>query len=119
LDKEARNLPPDWRLYIYYNRGSKLRYSGLSAMGNLNTGSVSILSEISYPPFGYVLTVTPGEPPDQRLAEITFFSAFRYADCTTLQVMLPTLETHLFYPGDYRSKQEILDCAAQSKSPPT
>ena len=116
LNRESRDLPPRFRLFVYYNIEGKLRYVGTSGMVDFNTGAITVLNEISFPPFGYVLTID-SEPPDKRLAEITFFKHFLYNELATLEVRLPVLPTMLMYPGDYRSRQEILEQRAQSVSP--
>lgn len=107
LNRESRAISDSFRMFVYYNLGAKLRYAGVSGQVNLETGRVSILSEITYPPFGYVLSID-SDPPDERLAEVTFFRRYLFNELARLEVRLPVLPSHLAYPGDYRSKTEIL-----------
>lgn len=79
----------------------------MAAKVNVVTYKGMLLSEISYPPFGYVLTID-SEPPDNRLYEITHFSTYGYQDFKIMTLKLPVLPTHLGYPGDYRNKDDIL-----------
>jgi hypothetical protein len=58
--------------------------------------------EISFPPFGYMLTLD-SEPEDKRLTEITGFKQFQYWDIDMLRLNLNVLPTHGPMMGDYRS----------------
>ena len=107
LNRESRGLPPSFRLYLYYNITGKLRYAGLSSQVDTKTGNITLISEITYPPFGYVLTID-SDPPNERLGDISFFDKYSYNELGRLEIMLPTLPTHLLYPGDYRTRSEIL-----------
>lgn len=113
LNKDNRYLPSKFRFFIYFNTGDKFRYNGLSAKADLNTGSVETLTEISYPPFGYVMTVD-SEPPDESLLEITHFSQYQYDDFKLMDLRPPVLPTATFWPGDYRTKEEVREQAAEA-----
>ncbi len=64
------------------------------------------MNEISFPPFGYLLTFD-SEPPDNRLFEITHFSHYSYNERKEMWLRLTVLPTYLPYPGDYRTKERI------------
>ncbi|WP_181646106.1 hypothetical protein [Paenibacillus anseongensis] len=64
------------------------------------------MSEIAFPPMGYVMTFN-SEPPDSRLVEITHFTRYGYNDFETVFLNFSQLPVHLFMPGDYRTKEEI------------
>ena len=64
------------------------------------------MSEINYPPFGYLMTID-SESPDKRLFEITHFANYNYNEFKVMTLKLPVLPTHLGYPGDYRTEKEI------------
>lgn len=113
LNKDKRYLPPKFRFFVYFNPGDRFRYSGLSARADLDTGKVNTLTEISYPPFGYVMTVD-SEPPDDRLLEITHFSRYRYQDFKVMDLKPPVLPTATYWPGDYRTREEVRQQAAES-----
>lgn len=111
LNREERNLPTDIRLFVYYNFGSKLRSSGIMGVVGIgpnakHPGRTTILSEIAYPPFGYVMTID-SEPPDERLVEISHFSGYKYNEFAVTEVRLPVLPTHTLFPGDYRTREEV------------
>ena len=68
--------------------------------------------DLSFPPFGYLLTIN-STPPDPQLFEISHFARFEYQEFAVMELRLPTLETHLMNPGDYRTKPEIYRDAAE------
>jgi hypothetical protein len=104
LNPELKYLPPKYRFFVYYNLSRRLRYVGF--MVRSDPRGIVAMGEISYPPFGYVMTLD-SPPPDNRLLEITSFSRFDYTESKMLQLRLPTLPVETAFPGDYRSAQEI------------
>lgn len=108
LNRDYRYLSPKYRLFVYYNTGNRLRSSGVSAMVDFNTHKICVLSEMNYFPYGYVFTFD-SSPPDRRLVEITHFSKYGYKEFKILEMRLPVLPTHLFFPGDYRTKEQIME----------
>lgn len=105
LNREEQGLPPDVRFFTYYNAGTphdKLRYAPPMYKMNIETGLHSMFSEITFPPFGYVMVMGNTEPPDPSLVDITYFSRFRYNAVREITLQLPTMPTHLRMPGDYR-----------------
>jgi hypothetical protein len=106
LNKESRYLPPKYRFFVYYNISGKFRSMGVSGILNTKTGKSSTVCEISYPPFGYMMTFA-SDPPDNRLFEITHFSRYTYNEFHTQEMKMPVLPTYLPYPGDYRTKEQI------------
>ncbi|HZO90247.1 MAG TPA: hypothetical protein VFB38_18110 [Chthonomonadaceae bacterium] len=113
LCKEKRYLPPKFRFFVYYNIEGCYRYAGITAGMRIDRGKHSLFSEISFPPFGYVMALD-SEPPDERLFEITHFSRYRYNDFLDTEMHLPVLPTHLALPGDYRTKEEIREQIARA-----
>jgi len=107
LNRDYRYISPKYRFFVYYNTGGRLRSSGVSAMVDINTGSVCVLSEMNYFPYGYVMTFESA-PPDPRLFEITHFSRYGYNTFEVMGLKLPVLPTHLWFPGDYRTREQIL-----------
>ena len=107
LNKEKMYLSPKYRVFVYYNIEGRFRTVGGAAITNLNKGGKPIsLSEISFPPFGYMITFG-SNPPDDRLFEIKHFARYDYSEWTPMELKLPVLPTHLAIPGDYRTKDEI------------
>ncbi|TET45196.1 hypothetical protein E3J62_08085 [candidate division TA06 bacterium] len=114
LYRYMKYLPPKYRFFTYYNTTGRFRCCGTTVLGDMS-GNVSLISEITYPPFGYVMTIG-SDPPDKRLFEITHFSRFGYLEPKVMTMSLPVLPTHLVYPGDYRTKEEIIQQRIQAES---
>jgi hypothetical protein len=116
LDRDRKYLSPGYRFFIYYNTTGRFRFSGIVGQMNVLTPGAkpTIMSEITFPPFGYLMTLD-SEPPDNRLYEITHFSSYDYDEFKVMTLKLPVLPTHLAYPGDYRTKEEILQQVARSR----
>lgn len=108
LHKESQYENSQIRVFIYYNIQGVIRYESDFVLGKLDTGKVLRISEITFPPMGYVL-ITNGEKIDDRLVEITHFGGFSYDEEVEISQQLPILPTHLKFVGDYRTKQEIED----------
>lgn len=115
LNRDKMYLPPKYRFFVYFNRGAatdKMRYLGFTAKMHFYTHERWLLSEISFPPFGYVFTID-SEPPDRRLFEITHFSRYRYNDFKVQEMEPVVLDTPTVVPADYRTPQEVVKEAAQ------
>lgn len=74
---------------------------------NIDEGKTTLISEITFPPFGYVLTIE-SEIPDRRLFDISSFARYRYNDCKVLEMKPVVLDTPTFVPGDYRTPKEVM-----------
>lgn len=106
LDRERKYLPPDIRFYTYYTLGSKTRSVGVAGQIKLGSSQINVMSEIAFPPFGYLMTF--GDTiADSRVVEITRFARYNYGEFEVLSIQLPILETHTPFPGDYRTLAEI------------
>lgn len=111
LDKERRGLPPKYRFFVYYHLMSSSRNAGVSAWVDTSTGVSRVLSEVCFPPFGYVLSFDGG-PPHPDMFEITHFAQYGYQEFAVTEVRMPLLPTHLGFPGDYRTEEQIARDAA-------
>ncbi len=108
LDKERRYLAPTYRVFVYYNNVGRARFSKFSGVLDIEKGTSVLMSEITFPPFGYVLTLE-SPPPDPRLIEITHFARSDYDTRLSLPLRLPVLPTHVWVPGDYREHGQIIE----------
>ena len=113
LDRRMRHLHPRYRIYIYYNHGGMHRATPISAKLDLKTSTMehvrtSLMAEISYPPFGYLMAID-SERPDPGIVDITFFADCAYDQLRTLSMHYPVYATHTFFPGDYRSTARIVE----------
>ena len=114
LNKERRYLPPQYQFYVYYNYVGQLRSQSVAGKFNVYTGVKEVFSEITYPPFGYVLSFD-SQPPSDKLEDITYFANYGYDDFRSIQLRPPVLPTHILLPGDYRSDSEIFEQIARSE----
>jgi hypothetical protein len=114
LSKEKRYLPPQYHVYVYYNLAGLFRYHGVGAVGNFNGGVHSVFSEITYPPYGYVLSLK-SLAPDKRLYEITHFARYGYMDFRDIEMRPPVLPTDSPLPGDYRTKEQMYEDRAKNE----
>jgi hypothetical protein len=114
-NREEKGLPTGVRFYAYFNWQGRLRYNPISGLSNFVEGKVNVFSEITYPPFGYVMTLGT-EAPDSRLFDITHFAWSDYHETRSEFLGLPVLPTHLVgASGDYRNLEEILEQGARSQ----
>lgn len=104
LNRDEKYIDPRLRIYCFLTKTPIGRSSGISAVGGAR--SMSIFSELSFPPLGFVMTFN-SPPPDERLLEITSFSRYDYNFFDVFFLKAPILETHLYLPGDYRTKEQI------------
>ncbi len=113
LDRERRYLHPRYRVFAYYNTEGTFRFLGDGLVAyNLYQQRMYQTTEITFPPFGYVLTVD-GSQPDPRLYEISRFARYGYDEFEVAALHLPVLPTHLPIPNDYRTREEIEADAAR------
>lgn len=113
LDRDRRHLPSKFRLYTYYNGVGRMRHIGVVYAFNFGEPHGRLFSEITFRPFGYVLTIDT-EPPARGLCDITHFSRYPYNVQESLPIKAPVLPTYLNLPGDYRSKKEIYEALHQN-----
>jgi hypothetical protein len=56
------------------------------------------------------------EKPDNRLVDISFFANYRYHEYIPIALRLPVLPVITYFPGDYRSREQIHRDAAANQS---
>lgn len=108
LNRDVRHLPSDVRLYAFYTISNRMRSSGLSGMITLEGGgSRSLFAEITFPPFGFVLTMG-SSPPDGTLCDITAFAGCDYNDQLEMWLRMPIKPIYTYFPGDYRTEEQVI-----------
>jgi hypothetical protein len=100
-DRYAQWLDPRYRFWAYYVAPGPLRMTPFACVMNTEKGGMFSGMEISFPPFGYMLTFD-SKPEDDRLTEITGFRSFQYWDRDMIRLRLNVLPTHGPMMGDYR-----------------
>jgi hypothetical protein len=117
LNRDSKYLNPNYRFFIYYcsrNEDNVYRRNGMSALGDINKHTFTVISEISHPPFGYVMTID-SQPDDSRLCEITNFANFGYNEFIHFSRKLSVLPTVTQFSGDYRTQEEVYEQVVQTK----
>jgi hypothetical protein len=112
IDRDRKYLSSRYRFFVYFNSQGRHRAVGTSGMLHIGTGAMHVMSELTYPPFGYLL-VFDNAAPDDRLFEISHFARYDYGQFEVMELRLPVLPTHTSFPGDYRSKEQIFRDAAR------
>jgi hypothetical protein len=103
LNKEEKYLPNRIQIYAYYNFEGNLRYNSVTVAGP----SMSVFSEIAFPPLGFVICYDNSPPPDDRMYNISFFAESGYNEFREVTLHMPALPTHLQVAGTYLTKKEI------------
>lgn len=117
LDRRRKYLPARYRFFVYFNIEGRHRALGTAGMLNIRSGAIHVMSELNYPPYGYLL-VFDNAPPDDRLFEITHFARYDYGQFKVMELRLPVLPTHTSYPGDYRTREQIFNESGREREPP-
>lgn len=113
LNKESRALPPDIDVCLGLYRGPLARVSGMAGKLDIASGSTELISEVAYPPFALRLISNSG--PVGRLGSISHFSNYGFRDPADLSLTVVVGEGHTPYPGDYRTKEQVLADASESR----
>jgi len=115
LDKKQKGLEiKNYGLYLYVLKGNISRYIGIAGMLNINNHENRLLSELSAPPFGYVLEINPKH--GGEYCDIAFFAnQFDYNDRKTIRLDIPVYESNTPFPADYRTKQQVMNDYIKSK----
>ncbi|MBU0582085.1 MAG: hypothetical protein KKB66_01790 [Alphaproteobacteria bacterium] len=108
LDREAIGIDPNIRIFCFMisPKSSRTRQAGITGLMNMGRGPRShVFAEISFPPFGYLMTFN-SEPPEKGLTDITFFTHEHWRHYREIHLPLPLREVHTYFPGDYRTGDE-------------
>jgi len=108
LNRESRFIDPTIRIYCFFNPSDRSRQSGVAGILNVHTRTTMIISEIVFPPMGYLMTLNEVKP-DNRLFDITFFAGYCYDDLKELALRLPSMPIYTHFPADYRSRADVLE----------
>lgn len=107
LNKEQSGMHPDVAIYAYYNTTGDFRYRSFGAIGNLYSGKARFVTELTFPPFGFVLSLD-SPAPEAPLLDITSFAYFDHQRAYSVYLSMPHLPTHLSIAMlDYRTRDEI------------
>jgi hypothetical protein len=112
LNRESNIFPDDARVYAFYTFSDRSRASGVAGVvrgfGSARS-SVHVFSEITFPPFGFVMTHGNHPPPAYHFSEISGFAKFHYSDWRCgITMRLPLMPIYTAFPGDYRNRAQTL-----------
>jgi hypothetical protein len=105
INKESRGLPSRYRIFLSLFRGPMARFAGLSTALRTDTCAITLLTEVAYPPFAYLLTID--STPDIPIEEITAWVNAESLEVRDVELDLLVAFGHTPYPGDYRSRAAI------------
>jgi hypothetical protein len=114
LNKESRQFPPDIDMCRALYRGPLARVTGATGKLEVATRSTEIVSEVAYPPFALRLISNSG--PAGRLGSISHFSNYGFGNRADLSLTVVVGEGHTPYPGDYRTKEQVLSDTRKSRN---
>lgn len=100
---------------IYVNASKYAKYLGLSCV--LRGEKITTISEFSSIPFGFVLLLDPLHQEDlKKYCIITdLINKFKYDDRADLELTLPVYDSNTVFPGDYRTRYQILSDRDKNK----
>jgi hypothetical protein len=103
-DTASKNLPARYQVFVYLNNEGHYRYSKHSF---IHTSYVIInATEITFPPFGYLLTVD-GDDSMEGFTNITDFKNFPMDKAVDVNILLFRKPTISIFPLDYRTKEQF------------
>ena len=119
LNRESQEFPAHIRIFAFYTFSDRARTSSIAGLlrgfGGANSRSY-VFSEITFPPFGFVMTVGDLPPPEATFCNISGFSGFKYTDWRTgISMKLPLMPIYTLFPGDYRTREQTVADIATSK----
>lgn len=103
----AKGLPRQYRFFTYYMGDGYPRFFAVTIGLNYVAERLQAISEISFPPFGYLMTID-SDVPDRRLCEITHFAQSSPGALGPMTLDLVALPIIARLPGDYRPREEVV-----------
>lgn len=109
LDEESKIFDKSkYRMQMYFTQNRIIRFNSFSAFGNIRTGGIDIISEITAYPVGFQLISNPQKELPYVGFDITSFSDCSYNDKRRVVFPLIIKEVNTIIGNDYRSKEEII-----------
>lgn len=103
LDKNAKFIDPKINIYCFLNPSDRSRQTGIAGILDINSHTSKIISEIAFPPIGYVMTMHSASP-DEKLFDISFFANYGYDEWKEFGFKLPVLPIYSPLPCDYSNR---------------
>jgi hypothetical protein len=110
LDRSARNIPHNLRIYAYMvdlEKSAGFRQSGATGVVNFGRSTEpNMFAEIAFAPFGFILALR-GNAPRTDLCDITYLAEEPYHRKETWFLKMPVLPIVTWLPGDFRTKEQV------------
>ena len=111
LNKSATKIETKkYKLCMYITDSTNIQYAGYTVGGNIPSGEMYCVSEITTFPIGMILYFDPKPNMKYKGADITAFADCQYDNCYDIDMQIPMYEKNTLFPLDYRSKKEIIEC---------
>lgn len=112
LNRDAKGIPPQYRLELVLVRGPFARSSGVYGSADVATGRMEVASEVAYFPFGLLLFFD--QERCERPGAIEWMANCGFYDEREVWVRTYAGYVATKYPGDYRSRQKVDSHAAKN-----
>lgn len=103
LDRERIGLADRYQLYLALFAGPLARQTGIAHSLHIESGAMTTLVEVAFPPLAYVMTIDSKPGPIEML-NITSFVDVGYDTRADIEAHLLIGFGHTPYPADYRSR---------------
>lgn len=104
-----QHLSPRYRIFLYYNYEGEIRMEPFMGKLHILSSTKQHLSEITFPPLGYMFTIDSLPPREVELFEISHFARYGYEEYDAMQLRLPVLPSWSPVPGDYPTRDEFVE----------
>lgn len=105
---KENSLPDKFRVFMYLNHSGQIR-----KLTMMYTNIYGLINELAFPPLGFVLSID--SEATFPLTEITHFKNIDIDYRGNVNYVLLNLPTHLPFPVDYRTLEEIDKAVMESK----
>jgi hypothetical protein len=100
------------------NNSNASRQSGITGRIELGNPKSHVYSEISFPPFNLVMSLS-GTNPEPRLFDISWFAKFPFNERREVKLQLHNLAVNSYFSGDYRTFDELSATVAENRKMPS
>jgi hypothetical protein len=111
LNRDSRIFPDHVRVYAFYTYSNRSRAAGMAGVvRGLGTSRsrIHVFSELTFPPFGFVMASSNHPPLEANFCEISEFSKFDESWRGRLTMKLPLMPIYSGFPGDYRTLDQAI-----------
>jgi len=105
LQRDERNLPNKYRLFMFLTKGPFGRSIGGAGVLNVETGRHFETTEVSFSPCGFILA--EHAVPEAYLQPINYFSDYGFDQKATIYLRLPIYEVGTPFPCDFRPFEQV------------